>query len=67
LRIYVLLYGVNPMRIFIHDQGIARFATEVYVPPKSSNMDNLYIHLTNYAIQKRSEEFIRDEETGTKR
>ncbi len=25
------------------------------------------MHLTNYAIQKRSEEFIRDEETGTKR
>jgi hypothetical protein len=25
------------------------------------------MHLTNYAIQKRSEEFIRDEESGTKR
>ncbi len=25
------------------------------------------MHLTNYAIQKRSEDFIRDEETGTKR
>ena len=57
LRIYVLLYGVNPMRIFIHDQGIARFATEVYAPPKSSNMDNLYIHLTNYAINKYNKAF----------
>jgi tubulin polyglutamylase TTLL6/13 len=45
------------MRIFIHDQGIARFATEVYVPPKSSNMDNLYIHLTNYAINKYNRAF----------
>lgn len=25
------------------------------------------MHLTNYAIQKRSDDFIRDEETGTKR
>jgi hypothetical protein len=57
LRIYVLLYGVNPMRIFIHDQGIARFATEIYAPPKSSNMDNLYIHLTNYAINKYNKAF----------
>ena len=57
LRFYVLLYGVNPMRIFIHDQGIARFATEVYAPPKSSNMDNLYIHLTNYAINKYNKAF----------
>jgi hypothetical protein len=28
---------------------------------------DVFMHLTNYAIQKRSEEFIRDEETGTKR
>ena len=30
LRIYVLLYGVNPLRVYIHEQGIARFATEEY-------------------------------------
>ena len=57
LRIYVLLYGVNPMRIFIHDQGIARFATEVYAPPNASNRDKLYIHLTNYAINKYNKAF----------
>ena len=33
LRIYVLLAGVNPLRIFIHEMGLARFATEEYQSP----------------------------------
>ena len=57
LRIYVLLYGINPLRIFIHDQGIARFATETYVPPRNSNLDNMFMHLTNYAINKNNSAF----------
>ena len=28
---------------------------------------DIFMHLTNYAIQKRSEDFIRDEDAGTKR
>jgi tubulin polyglutamylase TTLL6/13 len=40
------------MRIYIHEKGIARFATEPYVAPKPSNIDNMFIHLTNYAINK---------------
>ncbi len=57
LRIYVLLYGINPMRVYIHEQGIARFATELYVAPKASNLDNLYMHLTNYSINKHNSAF----------
>ena len=52
LRIYVMLYGLNPLRIFIHDKGLARFATEPYERPRASNIDNIYVHLTNYAINK---------------
>ena len=57
LRIYVLLYGINPMRVFLHEKAIARFATEAYVAPKNCNMDNLYMHLTNYAINKTNAAF----------
>ena len=29
--------------------------------------DNVFIHLTNYSINKSSEDFVRDEENGSKR
>ena len=30
LRIYVAITGVNPLRIFVYEEGLGRFATEVY-------------------------------------
>lgn len=58
MRIYVLLYGVNPLRIFIFKDGLVRLATEPYVKPTERNIDNLYMHLTNYAINKKNENFV---------
>jgi tubulin polyglutamylase TTLL6/13 len=57
LRIYALLYGVNPLRVYIHEMGIARFATEEYESPSNSNLENLFMHLTNYAINKYNDKF----------
>ena len=33
LRIYCLIYGVDPLRVFVFQEGLARFATEEYVGP----------------------------------
>lgn len=52
LRIYVLVAGVDPLRIFIFRDGLARFATESYVAPNKENMEDVCMHLTNYAINK---------------
>lgn len=38
LRIYVLILGYNPLRIFIYDEGLGRFATEKYQKVKKKNM-----------------------------
>jgi len=66
LRIYVLLYGVNPLRVYIFEEGIARFATAKYEHPTYRNMNNMFMHLTNYAINKNATNYQQNEnEEGT--
>ncbi|KAI8920437.1 tubulin-tyrosine ligase family-domain-containing protein [Entophlyctis helioformis] len=68
LRVYVLVTSVDPLRVFIYRDGLARFATEKYHPPSDKNMGNVCMHLTNYAINKHSDKFVRDDdERGSKR
>jgi tubulin polyglutamylase TTLL6/13 len=33
LRVYALVYGVDPLRVFVYQEGLARFATEEFKPP----------------------------------
>ncbi|XP_063781905.1 tubulin polyglutamylase TTLL13 [Pseudophryne corroboree] len=67
LRIYVLVTSCEPLRIFIYKEGLARFATMTYTEPSLNNLDDVCMHLTNYAINKQNENFIRDDLTGSKR
>ncbi|KAM9637524.1 tubulin polyglutamylase TTLL13 [Morphnus guianensis] len=67
MRIYVLVTSCDPLRIFVYKEGLARFATMRYIDPSSRNLDNICMHLTNYAINKRNENFVQDDMTGSKR
>ena len=58
LRVYVLLVSVAPLRAYICREGLARFATEPYERPNESNLDRLYMHLTNSSVNKRSADFF---------
>ena len=64
LRIYVMVAGVDPLRVFIFRDGLARFATENYVAPNKENMEDICMHLTNYAINKESDKFIFNEDVN---
>ena len=62
LRVYVLVTSADPLRIYIHKEGLVRFATENYEKIELTNdgklnMQNVFVHLTNYALNKESDAF----------
>jgi tubulin polyglutamylase TTLL6/13 len=72
MRVYALVNGVNPLRIYVYKDGLARFATLTYEKPTEKNFEELFMHLTNYAINKESDTFQPNKiengrEIGTKR
>jgi tubulin polyglutamylase TTLL6/13 len=54
----VVVTSVAPLRAYIYEEGLARFATEPYEPPDDYNIEDPCMHLTNYAINKHSENFV---------
>jgi tubulin polyglutamylase TTLL6/13 len=54
LRIYVLLAGTDPLRLYIYKDGLTRFATKKYEEPTNENMKVSFIHLTNYSLNKKN-------------
>lgn len=62
LRLYVILTGISPLRVYISKEGLARFATEHYSKPNKDNMNDVYMHLTNYAINKDSDNYLENQD-----
>jgi tubulin polyglutamylase TTLL6/13 len=67
LRVYVLVTSCDPLRVFLYREGLARFATEKYCAPTPANLAHTYMHLTNYSLNKNSENFVVDENNDGKR
>lgn len=79
LRIYVLLKGYThaegeTIQAYVCEEGMARFCTVDYKKPTKDNLKNLYMHLTNFSLNKNSEQYkappdedFLDDDTGSKR
>jgi tubulin polyglutamylase TTLL6/13 len=65
----VLVSGVDPLRVYIYKEGLCRLSTVKYSTPSGSNLNNLYMHLTNYAINKFHKDYEKNgsDEAGHKR
>lgn len=59
LRLYVAVVSFHPLVVYIHEQGLARFATEKF---DLSCLDNVYSHLTNTSINKYSPTYAQGKE-----
>ena len=63
LRVYVLVTSVDPLRMYVFREGMARFCTERYEKPNPGNLDQVFRHLTNYSVNKKNENFKQQGET----
>jgi hypothetical protein len=54
LRLYVLVTSVQPLSLFLFDDGLTRFCTDEYVAPGVGALGSSFQHLTNYAINKKN-------------
>lgn len=59
LRIYALVTCFEPLKIYLFKEGLARFATKKYTTNASAT-DKQYIHLTNYSVNKKNEEYVKN-------
>lgn len=71
LRIYVMVTslgsgasGDHPLTAFIADEGLVRFCTEDYQKPDKDNLNILLGHLTNYSLNKQSDNYNHSEGLG---
>ena len=65
LRIYVAITSCLPhMRAFIHREGLTRFCTTPYEAPSNKNIDCSFMHLTNYAVNKKNTDFVQPSKGG---
>jgi hypothetical protein len=60
------------MHAFVAHEGLARFCTADYEKPKRENYKKIYMHLTNYSVNKMNDDFkksdnIMDENDDSKR
>ena len=59
LRIYVLVTCFSPLKIYVYDEGLARFASEKY---SNFNKSNKFCFLTNYSINKLNDKYVQNED-----
>ena len=61
LRIYVAITSINPLRLYIYEDGLTRFATCKYSNTNNtaSKKAKKFMHLTNFSVNKKNANFIK--------
>ena len=44
--------GIDPVEAYLCDEGLARFCTHNYKKPDTNNIKDIYMHLTNFSVNK---------------
>jgi len=67
LRIYVAITSLNPLRIYIYEEGLTRFATCKYTAAQNSQQGfskaSKFMHLTNFSVNKKNLNFVQNDDS----
>ncbi|CAH1792719.1 unnamed protein product [Owenia fusiformis] len=61
IRLYVAVTSYDPLQIYMYEEGLTRFATVKY-DKAAKNIRNNCMHLTNYSINKKSNDFVKNDD-----
>jgi tubulin polyglutamylase TTLL4 len=53
LRVYVMVTGIEPLKIYLFSEGLVRLATVPYTTAKGS-LKKRFVHLTNYSVNRKA-------------
>ena len=56
IRVYVLMTSIDPLRIYLYNDGLVRFATDAF-STKEKDLGNNFIHVTNSGVNKNNKVF----------
>lgn len=62
LRLYMLIVSVDPFIVYLNEEGLARFCTAKYSEPTGKGKIEENAQLTNYTLNKDSENFVLTQE-----
>lgn len=63
MRVYVYVSSYDPLRIYVYEDGLARFASCKY-SSSMKNLSNKFMHLTNYSVNKKNAEYQANGDEG---
>ncbi|EER12909.1 Tubulin--tyrosine ligase, putative, partial [Perkinsus marinus ATCC 50983] len=58
LRVYVLVTGFDPLRVYLYREGLTRLACSPFTVKTAEDLQNKYAHLTNYSICRSSDDYV---------
>jgi tubulin polyglutamylase TTLL4 len=64
LRIYVVVTCFDPLKAYIFQNGLVRLATQPYTTNQKT-LKKTFVHLTNYSINKKSEDYVKNTKAVT--
>ncbi|KAH0576920.1 Tubulin tyrosine ligase [Spironucleus salmonicida] len=57
-RVYACVTSIDPLIVYVYENGIGRFATSKYQDATEENLNQTTMHLTNFSVNSKSDKFV---------